>query len=250
MRQATLQRRATHALVVCAMFALATCLGLVAGCAEASRIVADTATGRVLVLGDSVMEWNADGDAAIADVIATALGRAVVNAGVSGARLSMPATNVRRGALGYDIRAQYRPRGWEWVVMDGGANDVGGECACSRCERTLDEMVSDDGQAGQYPDFVRDVVRDGSRVLVMGYYFPPTGERTSFTRCVDELETLNARLERMAAALDSVFYAAATDVIDPANLAHFDEDLVHPSEEGSRLIGLHLAQAIRTVEEQ
>lgn len=220
------------------------------GCAEASRIVADTEDGSVLVLGDSVMEWNADQEAAIADVIAAELDRAVVNAGVSGARLSMPATNAKRGELGYDIRAQYRPRGWEWVVMDAGANDLGGECRCGPCERTLDAMVSDDGQAGEYPDFVRSVVNDGSRVLVMGYYLPPTREQTSFARCADELASLNARLERMADALDRVYYASADVVIDPADLALFDDDRVHPSVEGSRLIGLHLAEAIRAAEEQ
>ncbi|MEL7363836.1 MAG: SGNH/GDSL hydrolase family protein [Bacteroidota bacterium] len=213
-----------------------------------SRIVADVEDGSVLVLGDSVMEWNADQEASIADVIAAELDRAVVNGGVSGARLSMPDDNAKRGELGYDIRAQYRARGWEWVVMDGGANDFGGECLCRRCERTLDEMVSDDGQLGQYPDFVRDVVSDGSRVLVMGYYAPPTGAETSFTECTGELASLNGRLDRMAAAIDSVYYISASEVIDPTDALHYDDDRVHPSTVGSRLIGELLAQAMRSAE--
>ncbi|MEO0740117.1 MAG: SGNH/GDSL hydrolase family protein [Bacteroidota bacterium] len=218
------------------------------GCGEVNRIVADVEDGSVLVLGDSVMEWNADQEAAIADVIAAELNRAVVNGGVSGARLSMPEDESEQGALGYDIRAQYRPRGWEWVVMDGGANDLGDECNCGTCERTLDEMVSSDGHAGHYPDFVRDVVSDGSRVLVMGYYFPPNGPETAFTDCLDEFETLNARLDRMAASLDGVFYASAALVIDSTDLTHYDEDHVHPSIEGSRLIGQQLAHAMRVAE--
>ncbi|MEM1095408.1 MAG: SGNH/GDSL hydrolase family protein [Bacteroidota bacterium] len=219
---------------------------IVIGCQETSRIVADTAEGDVLVIGDSVMEWNADADAAIADVIAATLDRTVVNGGVSGARLSMP--DREAAALGFDIRAQYRPRGWDWVVMDGGANDLGDECGCNACAATLDEMVSADGQTGQYPDFVRSVTEDDSRVLVMGYYAPPAGAATEFTGCAAAFIALNDRLAQMAGTLDRVHFASAADVIDPGDLASYDRDRVHPSVKGSRLIGEHLADAIRAAE--
>lgn len=222
-------------------------VGLVlAGCQETSRIVADTEEGDILVIGDSVMEWNADEDAAIADVIASALGRTVVNGGVSGARLSM--ADREAAAAGFDIREQYRARGWDWVVMDGGANDLGDECGCNACAATLHEMVSADGQAGQYPDFVRSVTDDDSRVLVMGYYAPPANAATEFTGCTATFVALNDRLALMAASIDDVHFASAADVIDPSDLASYDPDRVHPSVKGSRLIGEHLAEAIRTAE--
>ncbi len=224
------------------------CAAWLTSCHIESRIVADKEDGSILVLGDSVMEWNKEEDAAIADVIAAELGRAVVNAGVSGARLSMPEDEANLGALGFDIRAQYRARGWEWVVMDGGANDLGDECGCGQCAATLNEMIGADGLTGQYPDFVRSVRADGSRVLLMGYYAAPQGADTAFTPCIDELTALNDRLAQMAAALDGVYYASATEAIDPADRTHYDRDLVHPSAEGSRLIGLQLAQAIRAAE--
>ncbi|MEM1126220.1 MAG: SGNH/GDSL hydrolase family protein [Bacteroidota bacterium] len=223
---------------------------VVVGCQETSRIVADTETGSILAIGDSVMEWNAEDEASIPDVIAAELGRVVVNGGVSGARLSVPDDEAELGALGYDIREQYRARGWTWVVMDGGANDLGDECGCGSCEATLNEMVSADGQAGQYPDFVRSVVGDSSRVLVMGYYAPPAGAETEFTACLDELDALNARLTQMAAAIEGVHYASAAEVIDPADAASYDPDQVHPSVKGSRLIGERLAQAILDAERE
>jgi phospholipase/lecithinase/hemolysin len=41
-----------------------------------------------------------------------------------------------------------------------------------------------------------------------------------------------------------VYFASAADVIDPTNRGHYFEDLVHPSVEGSRLIGEQLATVI------
>jgi lysophospholipase L1-like esterase len=189
----------------------------------------------VLVIGNSVMEFNIWDNAAIADVIAEATGRTVRNNGVSGARLSAPEG---------DIRSQYRPGPWEWIVVGGGANDLGDECGCGPCEATLGEMVGADGDRGEYPAFVRSIVADGSRVLVMGYYAPPAGASTELSDCGPELAALNRRLEAMARTTDGVYFASAADVIDPNNRDHYFEDLVHPSVEGSRLIGEQLAAVI------
>ncbi|MEO0948731.1 MAG: SGNH/GDSL hydrolase family protein [Cyanobacteria bacterium J06641_5] len=223
-------------------------VGFILGCEVENRIVADMAAGDILVLGDSVMEWNVDEDAAIADFIASELDRTVVNAGVAGAWLSIPDKVAELGPLGYDIRAQYRPRSWGWVVMDGGANDLGEECGCGLCQATLDELVSTDGLRGQYPDFVRSVVEDNSRVLVMGYYMPPVGAETEFTDCTNDFVELNERLAWMAASIDGVYFAAAADAIDPTDRTSYDPDLVHPSPQGARSIGKLLAQTILDAE--
>jgi len=206
------------------------------------------ATGSIMVVGDSVMAWNSDEKASIADVIAASLGREVVNASVSGARLSVPDSQAVLAGQGFDIRAQYEARGWKWLVMDGGANDLGDECACGACDATLNEILSADSLSGQYPEFVRSVRADGSRVLIMGYYPPPLGIMTEFNPCVDEFSQLNTRLAQMASLMEGVYFANATAVIDPRNLGHYDTDLVHPSIEGSRLIGNWLVQAIQNAE--
>lgn len=189
----------------------------------------------VLVIGDSVMEWNRSEDASVADVIAALTARAVQNNAVSGSLLS---------GGGEDIRDQYEPGPWEWVVMDGGANDLGETCGCGPCGDVLNDLASPDGIRGAYPDFVRRLVSDGAGVLVMGYYMAPTGAETEFTACADDLEELNRRLQAMASATDRVTFAPATEVIDPDNREHYDEDLVHPSIEGSRLIGELFANII------
>jgi hypothetical protein len=51
----------------------------------------------VLVIGDSIMEWNRSDDASVADVIAALTMRAVQNNAVSGSLLSGP---VRTGSVG------------------------------------------------------------------------------------------------------------------------------------------------------
>jgi acyl-CoA thioesterase-1 len=189
----------------------------------------------VLVIGDSVMEFHIWDNATIADVIAEKTGRTVRNDGESGARLS---------ASEDDIRGQYRSGTWQWVVMAGGANDLGDECGCGPCDATMDDMVSADGRQGEYPDLVRSIVADGSRALVMGYYEPPVGASTELSDCGPEFEELNRRLEAMARTTGGVYFASAADVIDPNNRGHYFEDLVHPSIEGSRLIGEQLAAVI------
>ena len=191
----------------------------------------------VLVIGDSVMEWNRSDDASVADVIAARTGRTVRHNAVSGSLLS---------GGGEDIRDQYEPGLWEWVVMNGGANDLGETCGCGPCESVLNNLASTDGTRGTYPDFVRRLVSDGAGVLVMGYYMPPTGAETDFTACADDLKELNRRLQAMASAIDRVTFAPATEVIDPDNREHYDEDLVHPSIEGSRRIGELFAAVMRT----
>jgi lysophospholipase L1-like esterase len=192
----------------------------------------------VVTLGDSVMRWNASSGGAIANVIAARTGWTVQNGSRSGARFS--------AASGRDIRDQYEPEGWDWVVMDGGANDLRVEGGCARPDGTLDELVSADGSRGEFPEFVRSVAADGPRVLVMGYYGPPEVEGEEPNACAPAILELTHRLQTMASVTEGVFFAPATSVIDPANLEHYDADRVHPSREGSRLIGEMLADVLLT----
>jgi lysophospholipase L1-like esterase len=216
----------------------------------------DVASATILALGDSVIEWNAGDAAAIPDVIAQALGRDAFNAAVSGARFTHPDADAAEA--GFDIRAQYRAlqddvpdKAWTWVVLDGGANDFGDECGCtSGCDVVMADLLGADGRTGAIPAFVEKVTARGSRVLYMGYYDAPEAGGGGFEACGDDFATFNARLARMADALDGAFYASAAAVIDPADLSHYDADRVHPSVLGSRLIGEHLAEAIEAAEAQ
>ncbi|MGF1537998.1 MAG: SGNH/GDSL hydrolase family protein [Elainellaceae cyanobacterium] len=201
----------------------------------------------ILAIGDSILEWNAGVKKSIPDVIGQTLGRPVVNGAVSGAHLSHPDSEA--AAAGYDIRQQFHQQAgrqdWDWVVMNGGANDLAGACDRASSGGLVDEMISADGLAGEIPAFVRQVSATGSKVMYVGYYAMPDSARFGFNQCNDEIAAHNDRLARMAEAIDGVWFVSAGAVVSAQDIAAYDDDGVHPSELGSAQIGRHVAGAVR-----
>ena len=102
--------------------------------------------GDILVIGDSVMAWNAPRGASIPQVMAARLGREVTSRAVSGAQFANDSGLA--SAVGFDIRAQYPGGRWNWVVLDGGANDLGfGDCRCGACGAEVDRLIAPDGHS-------------------------------------------------------------------------------------------------------
>ena len=95
-------------------------------------------------------------------------------------------------------------------------------------------------------DFVDEVVASGVRVAWMGYPELPEDAEHGFSSCMDELETFSDRLENMADADPDVIFVDARDVVQPDEDALFDDDNVHPSVEGSTVMGRHIADAIQS----
>ena len=109
----------------------------------------------------------------------------------------------------------------------------------------LDEILSEDGSAGVLADFASDVADSGTSVLIMGYYGIPEGAEFGFDRCGEELEVLSARQAALAGTHDSIHFADVREVVDGTDPAMFDSDLVHPSIEGSAVVGQFLAETIQ-----
>lgn len=230
------------------VFALAAAV-LLAGCAGFEEMAAEQLSAkpdaRILAIGDSVIWWNAESGASIPDVTALELRTPVVNLAVPGARISHP--DPVAAEEGLDIRAQYRDRGWDWVIVEGGANDLGDEGGVRGCATVLNELVSADGTRGEIPALVRRVRGDGAKVIVMGYYQLPTfGEPDGF--CGDSLGELSARIAKIAAGDTGVLFVGMADVVDSTDRGAFDPDAVHPSVRTSRVIGQRIAAAIRGAE--
>lgn len=194
----------------------------------------DLPEAEILAIGDSVIWWNSGSEAAIADVIADDLGVRVANAAIPGAQILSGRDN---------IPDQYQSGPWEWVVLDGGANDLGGSCGTARAGAVLDRLISRDLSAGAMPQLLARIRADGPQVVIMGYYFLPEGSE-DFAGCADVFTALNSRLDAYADQTAGVYFAPASAVIDPENPAHFDPDGVHPSPLGSRLIGARIAALI------
>ncbi|MEL6708219.1 MAG: SGNH/GDSL hydrolase family protein [Pseudomonadota bacterium] len=210
---------------------------------EVEERLANGPGARILVIGDSVMWWNEESGRSVAQELAKALSRPVINLSVPGARISHPDDNL--AAEGLDIRAQYVPRNWNWVVVEGGANDLGDECGCAQCETTLNEMITVDASAGEWVDLVDRIRTDGANIVVAGYYSLPSQDSEEvLAQCEGVIGELNARLERLAAKHRTVHFVSMSDAIDPASLEDYDPDLIHPSPRGSRAIGGKIGAAI------
>ena len=157
---------------------------LLAGCAApVSRTGGD-----ILVIGDSVMAWNRSSGADVGAMIAAELGRDVVSRARLGAQ-------VRPGGLaslgGLSIPAQLAPGRWNWIVMNGGANDLGFGCGCTRCDAEIDLLMAPDASGGAIPDLIRAGRATGAQVLWIGYYQAP--QSRSFRGCRPGLVELDRK---------------------------------------------------------
>ena len=208
----------------------------------ACATVAPPDPGRILAIGDSVVAWN--GGRGIPEVAAARLGLPVVDASQSLAHLDHP--NGAAAALGFDIRRQWAAnRGrWAWVILDGGGNDLRGLCRTPAEAAARDALIAGD-LTGAIPRLIADIRATGSRVAFVGYYDGAADEPTSFTPCQGAFTVMNTRMVRLAARDAGVLFLDAGDVIATARLDLYDDDRIHPSVAGSRVIGEALAARMR-----
>lgn len=202
--------------------------------------------GPMAAIGDSYFEFHAESGDAIPDVVGQTLGREMQNLAVSGAQLFPDDPEATDEGL--DIPAQLPVGEWDWLVMDGGGNDFNDRCGCGLCDSLIDSYISEGGTEGRLTDFLRSVTDRGTRVVYMTYPELPPGAEFGFDRCEDEFEVFDARLERMAAALDGVWIVDASEVVSADDLNAFDADRVHPSVLGAQRIGEHIAERILAFE--
>ncbi|MEO0803932.1 MAG: SGNH/GDSL hydrolase family protein [Cyanobacteria bacterium J06642_2] len=226
------------------IFALSGLLLIAESCGTENPTVStptNPASATMLAIGDSVFDFNREENASIPDVVAQRLGTTVANESVGGAYLT---NTLEPNNAKLDIRNQYSDRDWDWLIMNGGANDVNDECGCGECTQTLNDIISSDGLTGALPTFVDRVTERGTRVIFMGYYdLPPTAE-FGFNRCNELVSTYEERIQRLATRNDRMWFVDASQVIDPNNLALFQSDRVHPSIEGAKAIGDLIAEEI------
>lgn len=214
------------------------------GCEDGEDRGPDNA--QILAIGDSILAWNLDASASIPQVVGQGLDRTIRNNAVGGARIVDPFG----GAEGADIRQQYQAGDWDWVLLNGGGNDLNDGCGCGECGALLDSLISEDGSAGTIPEFVTSLIQQNKKVMYLGYYDIPQGAEFGFGRCTPLFQTQHQRLQRMADLLTSAWYVSAGDVVSPMDESNYDSDLVHPSVTGGQRVGAHIAQAIRDAEAQ
>ena len=196
---------------------------------------------RVLMVGDSLFAMHKLVGASVSTRLRAALDVPVVDNSVGGARFlyRLPIS----GAMGLNITKQYRRGGWDWVVVNGGGNDLWMGCGCTRCERKIDRMISKDGWRGVIPGLASRARQDGAQVLLVGYMRTP-GKGSPVEHCADEGAELEARMTRLAALDGGVHFLSLADMVPHGDLSYHAMDRIHPSFKGSRAIAHRIARRI------
>jgi len=196
------------------------------------------ANADMLAIGDSIFEAHRSSGRSIPDVVAERTGHVVHNAAKSGAW----ATD---GGGVPTIPEQRVDGDFAWLVMDGGANDLNGRCRCGDCDAVLDELITEDATDGVLVAIVEEAVAQGMRVAFMGYPELPDDARFGFSRCGDQLAEHRRRRVRLAERVDGMWFVDASEVVGATDLPYFVDDHVHPSVEGSRVMGEHIVEQVR-----
>lgn len=212
---------------------------LLVGCGER---IADDSTAKILVLGDSMLASNRGGHQAVSDGLEKELGQEAIDKSVSAARYFyfLPLS----GEAGLRLTAQYVPGKWDWVVMNGGGNDLLFGCGCAFCGNMLNRLVSEDGRAGAIPKYVNDIRQSGARVIYLGYLRNP-GTFTPIKGCRAAGDELDRRLAKMAAFDAGVTFVALADLVPNGDWTYHQLDRIHPSPKGSAAIAKRVADVIR-----
>ena len=179
---------------------------------------------------------------AIADVLERDLNNPVTDRSVLGARMiyNLPIS----GAVGMSIPKQFRDGEWDWVVVNGGGNDLLFGCGCVACDRKMDKLISQDGRRGKIPGLLSKLRQSGARVIFVGYLRSP-GAGSPIEHCRDEGNELDNRLTRLAALDTGLYFLSLADLVPHGDRSYHAFDMVHPSLKGSTAIGQRVAAVIR-----
>lgn len=209
---------------------------LLAACVETPA--AGGGGSRILAMGDSMMAWNSNSGRGIADAVEVELDEEVVDRAIPGAWVTSG------GPFGLKVGRQFVDGNWDWVVVNGGGNDLWLGCGCGACVEMLERLVSADGSQGAVPDLVADLRATGARVVYMGYLRTP-GFSSPVEHCGAIGDRFDARLAAMARRDPGVFFIANSDIVPPGDRSFHAADRVHPSVKGSAVIGARVARVIR-----
>lgn len=207
-----------------------------------SEAVSQDRNPRILAMGDSLLAAHKISGRSIANTVARKLGEPVTDRSVLAARISykLPIS----GSLGLSIPKQYRSGNWDWVILNGGGNDLWLGCGCIVCKRKMNKLIAKDGQSGKIPNLVNKLRETGSKVIYVGYLRSP-GVGSPIEHCRDEGDELERRIDAFAQKDGGVYFLSLADLVPDGDRSYHGMDMIHPSIKGSKAIGTLVANIIK-----
>ena len=175
-------------------------------------------SARILAIGDSMQDFHESCDD-VPGQAARQLGRTIESRAVGGATMLE------------EIPWQYVSGDWDWVLVNGGGNDL--ECEeQAACLEQLDEVIDTlDG-------LLETIARDGARIALLGY--PDFPDEPRWELAGEEMMT---RYAALAAEHDALFIDLRPVI--HAGTPELFADEVHPTVEGAEVIGAEIARVLR-----
>ena len=194
-------------------------------------------TNTLFAVGDSYFDFYADEGKSIPQVAGDVLNMQVQNNSISGALITWED----------GIATQYEEEPWPWLLVNGGGNDANEICGCeiSCFTDVLQDIASEDGTTGELVSLIDTAISNGSNVALALYMpvSPEAGE--GFSNCGPALELMTSRYQTLVDSRQKMILIEASDIISFEETPEaYHEDNIHPSIEGSRLIGEYIADKI------
>lgn len=221
------------------LFSCLLALQLIASCGGQETV---SRNGRILVMGDSMMAWNRLTGRSVSSFIEQELSEPVFDRSVSGAQMTyrLPIS----GSLGMNISHQFKAGARDWVVLNGGGNDLLFDCGCGRCENKLDSLISENGDWGAIASLLTRIRATGANVIYVGYLRSP-GVGSLIEHCRDEGDELEARISRFAEQTEGIYFVSLRDLVPHGDRSYHAMDMIHPSPRASRAIARRVTEIIR-----
>lgn len=201
-----------------------------------------TTAPKILAIGDSLMSWHTLTGLSIPNVVANELEEPTANRSIGGARLLFKIPFI--GDAGMQISNQIVDGDWDWVIMNGGGNDLWFGCGCSACDKKMDKLITEDGEAGEIPRVIDELREGGSKILYFGYLRSP-GVDSLIDECREEGDELENRISGYAKGKKDVHFMPLADMVPDGDLSFHGLDRIHPSVKASEEIGKRVAAFIR-----
>lgn len=230
------------------IFALLTSIAILTGCGEGGRSeqkeppVSRSSAVKVLAIGDSLLAWHRLSRRSIIDKLEENLGAKVTDRSVIAARFNyvLPIS----GAMGLNISKQYRPNNWDWVILNGGGNDLWLGCGCIACDMTIDKLISPNADAGKIPRLVARIRVDGAQVIFVGYLHSPS-VFSIVDHCRDENIEFERRLSLLADKDSGFHFLRLSNIVPDGDRSFHSIDMIHPSTKATSIVGERLAGIIK-----